>query len=72
MPRNRISQPKESYLPNVGCKVEKDSGKPFKSGSKQNTVNGVIWNEKFNWAMYTFEDDDSQVECRRCKKVEID
>jgi hypothetical protein len=51
---------------NIGKKVEKNSFKPFKSGSKINTVNGVVNHPILNIPAYTFEEDVSIVECRRC------
>lgn len=50
--------------------------KPFKSGNKVNTIKGVISHPNLEGRMaYTFEEDESYVECRRCevivKKVEI-
>ncbi len=55
---------------NIGKKVYKPkSGKPFKSGLKINTVKGVINHPILNIPAYTFEEDDSYVECRRCVVV---
>jgi hypothetical protein len=54
-------------MKNVGKRVEKDSNKPFKSGCKINTVKNVIIHPKLEIFAYTFEEDDSYVECRRCK-----
>jgi len=54
------------YGDNIGKKVKKDS-KPFKSGSKINTVDGLIRHLHLRVPAYTFEEDDSYVECRRCK-----
>ncbi len=55
----------------VGKKCEKQTGrgtaKPFKSGKRINTIKGVIRHkvlpERF---AFTFEEDDSYVECGRC------
>ena len=69
------------YTENIGKKVSKGSiteepkckrankFKPFKSGFKVNTVKGVITHPIINVPAYTFEEDDSYVECRRCKLV---
>jgi len=58
----------EEHEINIGLKVFKHkSGKPFKSGLKVNTVKGVINHPILNIPAYTFEEDDSYVECRRCK-----
>jgi len=54
----------------IGKQVDKDSNKPFKSGSKVNTVKGLIRHPYLRIPSYTFEEDDSYVECRRCKIVE--
>jgi len=54
-----------------GDKVLKvKSGKPFKSGNIFNTVKGVIIHPELNIPAYTFEEDDSYVECRKCAKLE--
>ena len=56
-----------NYEANIGRKVYKEgSGKPFKSGFKINTVKGVVNHPILNIPAYTFEEDDSYVECRRC------
>lgn len=64
----------EEYKNNIGKKVCKcsisqknNTDKPFKSGKKTNTINGVIIHPILNIPAYTFEEDDSYVECRRCK-----
>ncbi len=51
----------------IGEKVKKTSGRPFKSGFKMNTVNGVINHPKLNIPCFTFEEDNSYVEVRRCE-----
>ena len=56
------------YGENIGKKVQKDS-KPFKSGSKINTVEGLIRHLHLRVPAYTFEEDDSYVECRRCNVI---
>lgn len=43
--------------------------KPFKSGLKENTVKGIIAHPILNIPAFIFEEDDSYVECRRCKLV---
>lgn len=54
----------------IGKKVCKPlSGKPFKSGSKINTVKGIIKHPILNIPAFTFNEDDSYVECRRCEEV---
>ena len=65
---------------NIGKKVSKTSPvrtsgrltpKPFKSGSKFNTVKDVIMHPILNIPAYTFEEDESYVECRRCVVIPI-
>lgn len=59
------------YKANIGKKTHKISKegtepKPFKSGFKVNTIKGVIEHPQLKIAAYTFEEDESYVECRRC------
>jgi hypothetical protein len=67
----RVSKRQVTYNPK---KIKEDkSYKPFKSGQKINTVKGVIPHPQLGVPAYTFEEDDSYVECRRCRLVdEID
>lgn len=59
-----------NYEKNIGKRVHKPkSRKPFKSGFLINTVKGVINHPILNIPAYTFEEDDSYVECRRCDVV---
>jgi hypothetical protein len=61
---------------NIGRQVTKKSGKPFKSGSKINTVTNVIEvevpykNATIKRAAYKFAEDDSWVTVGMCKTVE--
>lgn len=48
----------------------KYSSKPFKSGLKENTVKGVIEHPILGIPAFTFVEDESCVECRRCRLVE--
>jgi len=58
------------YTPFIGSRVIKHkSNKPFKSGLSINTVKGVIVHPILNIPAYTFEEDESYVECRRCKPI---
>ena len=41
--------------------------KPFKSGLKMNIVKGIIDHPILHIPAFTFQDDDSYVECRRCQ-----
>ncbi len=50
----------------IGQKVTK-SRKPFKSGSKVNTVAGVVIHHPTGLPGFTFVEDDSVVECWRCQ-----
>lgn len=65
------------YKANIGRRVTKGSisrgdanQKKFKSGLLINTVKGVINHPILNIPAYTFEEDDSYVECRRCFLVD--
>ena len=65
----------EKYRKMIGKKVMKNGIpdakiKPFKSGSKVNTVTGVVIHEILNTPAFTFAEDTSIVECRRCRLVE--
>jgi hypothetical protein len=58
----------------IGKKVRKLSRagtepKPFKSKSKINTVKGIIQHPILAMPAFTFEEDDSYVECRKCVEV---
>lgn len=53
-------------LLDIGTKVRKTSTKPFKSGNKINTIKGYIIHPTLKVISYTFEEDDSYVEARRC------
>jgi hypothetical protein len=69
----------EDYRLNIGSRVvkcrinpnnrKKPKIKPFKSGFKTNTVKGVIDHPILHVPAYTFVEDDSYVECRRCEVV---
>lgn len=66
----------EEYKANIGKKVTKcsvgeqeENGKKFKSGNTINTVKGIIMHEFIDEPAYIFEEDDSYVECRRCKVI---
>lgn len=64
------------YENNIGKKVCKCSigerianNKTFKSGLIMNTVKGITTHPILKIPAYTFEEDDSYVECRRCDVV---
>jgi hypothetical protein len=44
--------------------------KPFKSGNRINTVKGIILHPILHIPAYIFEEDDSYVECQRCRVFE--
>ena len=64
--------PIENFIGNIGKKTKKTSHKPglepkpFKSGFKVNTIKGIIEHPILQIPAYTFEEDESYVECRRC------
>jgi len=51
-----------------GLKVKKDTGKPFKSTFKVNTVKSEIIHPITGRPAYTFYEDDSYVEVRMCRE----
>ena len=68
--------PTSFYEHNIGEKVAKQNikkgkkifnRKTFKSASLINTIKGVIDHPELQIPAYVFEEDDSYVECRRCK-----
>lgn len=67
----------EEATANIGKKVCKKSGKPFKSGLKVNTVKGIDYMEVPSknkaitiWRLcYTFEEDDSLVSAEICETI---
>lgn len=54
----------------IGKKVTKESGRPFKSKLKVNTVKGIVEHPILKIPAYTFVEDESVVECRQCVVVE--
>jgi len=60
----------ESYYSNIGKQVYKRSNKPFKSGSKINTVKAVMINPNTFKPAYAFEEDNSIVDAFICRLVE--
>jgi len=76
-----LYQPESFYENNIGEKVAKEgikrriktfNRKKFKSGALVNTIKGVIIHPEINIPAYTFEEDESYVECRRCKILSHD
>jgi len=56
----------------IGERVEKfPSNKPFKSGFKINTVKSIITHEQTGLPAFTFFEDDSYVEARKCIPVDF-
>jgi hypothetical protein len=49
----------------IGRRVAKKQ-KPFKSGNKENTIKGIVNPPTLNVPCFTFEEDESYVECSRC------
>ena len=62
------------YTSFIGKQVSKkpngQNSKPFKSGSKINTVKGIIEHPQLKVPAFTFVEDDSYVNCSRCHLVE--
>lgn len=54
------------YCYMIGEQVRKESGKPFSSGSKTNTVKGIVSNPMTARLGFTFKEDDSVVDCSQC------
>ncbi len=51
----------------IGRRVSKTSWKPFASGNTINTVKSIVQHKHLpDELAFQFEEDDSQVECRRC------
>ena len=77
--KNQISY--EEAKQNIGKKVSKTAfsrqrgqninPKPFKSSFLVNTVKDVIEHPTLHIPAYTFEEDSSYVECRRCDVIEM-
>jgi hypothetical protein len=53
----------------IGKRVKKGSNKPFKSGEKINTVKGITDHPTLHIPCFTFHEDESMVEVRRCELV---
>ncbi len=63
---------KETVAGWVGRKVRKPSGKKFKSGLSVNTVKSVVDHPVLSHLpAFTFHEDDSVVEARRCELVPV-
>ncbi len=68
--------PIEVFISNIGKQTHKTSKRgaqpnPFKSGNKTNTIKGVIEHPILKIPAYTFEEDESYVECRRCIIINV-
>lgn len=57
------------YEENIDKRVQKVSKRPFKSTFYFNTVKGIIDHPILNIPAYTFIEDESYVECRRCEII---
>jgi hypothetical protein len=55
---------KADVILEIGKKVYKPSGKPFKSGEKVNTIKGITINPHTDEPAYTFLEDESIVDAR--------
>jgi hypothetical protein len=63
-----MSKRSKAVMVNIGDKVEKKSGKPFKSMFKLNTVAGIVPHPlRPPGLAYTFEEDDSFVAVEICQ-----
>lgn len=69
--KRRGDQTKADAQALVGCRVEKWSGKPFKSTLKINTVRAVVEHPQRpgGGLAFTFVEDDSVVAVEMCRKV---
>jgi hypothetical protein len=54
----------------IGKKVAKHSGKPFKSGQKVNTLRGIINHPILHVPAYIFNEDDSYVRASYCHVID--
>jgi hypothetical protein len=68
-PHDNSPEAEQKYRSLIGKKVEKVSGKPFKSTYKLNTVKDVFKHPETGYLCFTFEQDESYVECFRCIAV---
>ena len=70
MTNNKFDSEEEFETNFKNKSVSKISGKPFKSANKINTVSGYMLHPNLNDKMcFTFVEDDSYVECRRCQLI---
>lgn len=71
----RVDTPEEitKYQSMIGCRVHKSqSGKPFKSGLKINTVKAAVLIHPVTGNLcFEFEEDESYVVAYKCEKVEV-
>jgi len=58
---------KPIYQSFIGMKIVKKSKHPFKSGFKINTVKGLTINSYTQRLAFTFDEDESIVDCAKCK-----
>lgn len=59
----------EFYEDFLGQKIEKKSGRPFKSTLKNNTAKALCCNLFTKRLCFLFEEDESFVECFRCRLI---
>ena len=67
---NKELETKEMYENMLSKKVVKISGRPFKSGDRTATTVDMVKNPHSERWAFTFEEDDSFVDCGRCKLKE--
>jgi hypothetical protein len=68
--RRKARYDEQTILLMIGKQVSKISRKPFKSGEKINTIKSVTQNPQTGNLAFEFNEDESNVECWRCKLVE--
>lgn len=67
---NRLTDSNDTILlANIGKRCMKLTRKPFKSTFKTNTIKGTMSHPVTGRLCYTFEEDESYVECFRCEIV---
>lgn len=67
-----LSEEENGYYELVGKKVKKDSGKPFQSKNKINTVKSIVFHPQRFVLAFSFEEDNSLVECGKCSLATIE
>lgn len=65
--RQFSAQEQQVWMGWIGSRVEKKTGKPFKSTFKIGTVKGTCQHPVTGHLCFTFEEDESYVEAFRCQ-----